>query len=128
MLGILDEKINYSSTQFHYYIAGKINKVYDKQKLPNYGVFDEKRYFSPGKKPGVFKHKGKIFGLLICEDIWEEGPLEELNKLNVDYVICVNASPYEFNKTKNKFNIIQNRLNKLNDLHLNLSKQCWRSG
>ena len=98
--------------------GGKINKVYDKQKLPNYGVFDERRYFSPSKKPGVFKHKGKVFGLLICEDIWEEGPLEELSKLNVDYVVCVNASPYEFNKTKNKFTIIQNRLNDLNDLTL----------
>ena len=98
--------------------GGKINKVYDKQKLPNYGVFDERRYFSPSKKPGVFKHKGKVFGLLICEDIWEKGPLEELSKLNVDYVVCVNASPYEFNKTKNKFTIIQNRLNNLNDFTL----------
>jgi len=98
--------------------GGKINKVYDKQKLPNYGVFDERRYFSPSKKPGVFRHKGEIFGLLICEDIWDEGPLEELSKLNVDYVVCVNASPYEFNKTKSKFNFIQNRLNKLNDLTL----------
>ena len=98
--------------------GGKINKVYDKQKLPNYGVFDERRYFSPSKKPGVFRHKGQIFGLLICEDIWDEGPLEELSKLNVDYVICVNASPYEFNKTKNKFSIIQNRLNDLNDFTL----------
>ena len=98
--------------------GGKINKVYDKQKLPNYGVFDERRYFSPSKKTGVFKHKGKVFGLLICEDIWEEGPLEELSKLNVDYVVCVNASPYEFNKTKNKFTIIQNRLNDLNDFTL----------
>ena len=98
--------------------GGKINKVYDKQKLPNYGVFDERRYFSPSTKPGVFRHKGKVFGLLICEDIWEEGPLEELSKLNVDYVVCVNASPYEFNKTKNKFNFIQNRLNKLNDFFL----------
>ena len=98
--------------------GGKINKVYDKQKLPNYGVFDERRYFSPSKKPGFFKHKGKVFGLLICEDIWEKGPLEELSKLNVDYVVCVNASPYEFNKTKNKFTIIQNRLNDLNDFTL----------
>ena len=98
--------------------GGKINKVYDKQKLPNYGVFDERRYFSPSTKPGVFRHKGKVFGLLICEDIWEEGPLEELSKLNVDYVVCVNASPYEFNKTKNKFTIIQNRLNHLNDFTL----------
>tara|TARA_B100000767_G_scaffold6195_1_gene5984 strand:+ start:280 stop:1959 length:1680 start_codon:yes stop_codon:yes gene_type:complete len=109
-------KLLYNTVSLLY--RGKINKVYDKQKLPNYGVFDEKRYFSSGKKAGVFKHKGKIFGLLICEDIWEEGPLEELNKLNVDYVICVNASPYEFNKTKSKFNLIQNRLNKLNDLNL----------
>ena len=98
--------------------GGKINKVYDKQKLPNYGVFDERRYFSPSKKPGFFKHKGKVFGLLICEDIWEKGPLEELSKLNVEYVVCVNASPYEFNKTKNKFTIIQNRLNNLNDFTL----------
>ena len=98
--------------------GGKINKVYDKQKLPNYGVFDERRYFSPSKKPGFFKHKGKVFGLLICEDVWEEGPLEELSKLNVEYVVCVNASPYEFNKTKNKFTIIQNRLNNLNDFTL----------
>lgn len=109
-------KLLYNSISLLY--QGKINTVYDKQELPNYGVFDEKRYFSPGKKPGIFKHKGKIFGLLICEDIWEMGPLEELNELNVEYVICVNASPYEFNKTKNKFNIIQNRLNKLNDLNL----------
>jgi len=109
-------KLLYNSTSLLY--QGKINKVYDKQKLPNYGVFDEKRYFSPGKKPGVFKHKGEMFGLLICEDIWEVGPLEELNELNVEYVICVNASPYEFNKTKNKFNIIQNRLDKLNNFKL----------
>ena len=109
-------KLLYNSISLLY--RGKINKVYDKQELPNYGVFDEKRYFSPGKKPGIFKHKGKIFGLLICEDIWEMGPLEELNELNVEYVICVNASPYEFNKTKSKFNLIQNRLNKLNDLNL----------
>ena len=109
-------KLLYNSVSLLY--RGKINKVYDKQKLPNYGVFDEKRYFSPGKKPVIFKHKGKIFGLLICEDIWEVGPLEELNKFNVEYVICVNASPYEFNKSKNKNKIIQNRLDKFNDFNL----------
>jgi len=109
-------KLLYNSISLLY--GGKINKVYDKQKLPNYGVFDEKRYFSSGEKPGLFKHKGKKFGLLICEDIWEIGPLEELNQHNVDFVICINASPYEFNKTKTKKNIIQNRLDKLNDFYL----------
>jgi len=109
-------KLLFNSVSLLY--KGKINKTYDKQKLPNYGVFDEKRYFSSGRKPGLFKHKGKKFGLLICEDIWEDGPLEELNQLNADYVICVNASPYEFNKTKNKINIIQNRIDKLQGLNL----------
>ncbi len=109
-------KLLYNSVSLLY--GGKINKVYDKQKLPNYGVFDERRYFTSGKKSGIFRHKGKVFGLLICEDIWEEGPLEELSKLNVKYVVCVNASPYEFDKTKNKFKIIQNRLDKLNDFNL----------
>ena len=98
--------------------GGKVSKTYDKQILPNYGVFDEKRYFSSGEKSVSFNHKGKKFGFLICEDIWQKGPLEELNKLNVDYVICVNASPYEFNKTQNKINTIQDRLNKLKDLNL----------
>lgn len=98
--------------------GGKINKTYDKQKLPNYGVFDEKRYFSAGDKPGIFKYKNKKFGLLICEDIWEDGPLEKLNELKADYVICVNASPYEFNKTKTKINLIQKKLNKLDDINL----------
>ena len=41
--------------------GGKINKTYDKQKLPNYGVFDEKRYFSAGDKPGIFKYKNKKY-------------------------------------------------------------------
>lgn len=94
--------------------SGKIYKTYDKQKLPNYGVFDEKRYFSEGNKAGILKFKTKKIGLLICEDIWKDGPLEKLNELNADYVICVNASPYEFNKTKNKINLVQKKLNKLN--------------
>ena len=70
---------------------GKIEKTYDKQVLPNYGVFDEKRYFQAGNKSLVFTHKGKKFGLLICEDIWVQGPAERLPK--IDYIICINASP-----------------------------------
>ena len=109
-------KLLYNSISLLY--EGKIKKTYDKQKLPNYGVFDEKRYFTPGEKTGLFNHKGKKFGLLICEDIWKVGPLEELNEHNVDYVICVNASPYEFYKSRNKINTIQNRLNKLKNFNL----------
>ena len=87
---------------------GKIEKTYDKQILPNYGVFDEKRYFNAGNKNLIFSHKGKKFGLLICEDLWVKGPAEKL--LNVDYIICINASPYEINKQKSRISELNKRL------------------
>jgi NAD+ synthase (glutamine-hydrolysing) len=87
---------------------GKIEKSYDKQMLPNYGVFDEKRYFQAGNKTLTFSHKGKKFGLLICEDIWDKGPAEKL--LNVDFIICINASPYEINKYEKRIKELRKRV------------------
>ena len=52
---------------------GKLQDVYHKQELPNYGVFDEKRYFSRGQNPGVLTVKGVKIGINICEDIWVDG-------------------------------------------------------
>ena len=89
---------------------GKILKTYDKKILPNYGVFDEKRYFEAGNKSVIFNHKGKKFGLLICEDIWTPGPGEELAAQNVDYIICINASPYEINKKNKRFTQVNKRI------------------
>jgi len=89
---------------------GKILKTYDKQILPNYGVFDEKRYFKAGNKSVIFNHKGKKFGLLICEDIWIPGPGEKLTAQNVDYIICINASPYEINKKNKRFTQLNKRI------------------
>jgi NAD+ synthase (glutamine-hydrolysing) len=51
---------------------GKIFKSYKKQVLPNYGVFDEKRYFVPGGSDLIFNHKKYKIGVLICEDIWTD--------------------------------------------------------
>ena len=61
---------------------GKIEYTYDKQILPNYGVFDEKRYFNPGEKSLIFSHNGKKIGLLICEDIWVKGPAEKFHLID----------------------------------------------
>ena len=97
---------------------GKIQKTYDKKILPNYGVFDEKRYFNSGQKSVTFNHKGKKFGLLICEDIWAPGPAEELSKKNVDYIICINASPYEINKAGMRVHEIQKRISRLGAIQL----------
>jgi len=55
---------------------GRIFKTYKKQVLPNYGVFDEKRYFIPGDKNLIFNHKKYKIGVLICEDIWNELPIK----------------------------------------------------
>ena len=86
---------------------GKIEATYDKQILPNYGVFDEKRYFNAGNKNLIFSHKGKKFSLLICEDLWVKGPAEKLPI--VDYTICINASPYDINKHKSRISELNKR-------------------
>lgn len=89
--------------------GGKVSKTYNKQFLPNYGVFDEKRYFTEGKKSLIFKHKGKNIGLLICEDIWVEEPLNNLKKMGVEIIICINASPYEINKRSYRHSYIKKK-------------------
>ena len=72
---------------------------YHKQNLPNYGVFDEKRYFSAGPSNApVFSIGHYRFGLCICEDLWSKGPVDLLIDKNVNAIICINASPFDENK------------------------------
>ncbi|WP_133128203.1 NAD+ synthase [Legionella nagasakiensis] len=73
--------------------------TYHKQMLPNYGVFDEERYFIAGEaKPCVFTVKGYRLGLCICEDLWQTGPVEQLIQAKTDVMICINASPFDYEK------------------------------
>ncbi len=71
---------------------------YYKQQLPNYGVFDEKRYFSAGNESCCIEFKGYRLGLLICEDLWFNGPVDALKALEVDLILSINASPYNREK------------------------------
>jgi NAD+ synthase (glutamine-hydrolysing) len=67
-----------------------------KHHLPNYGVFDEHRYFKPGETLDVVRFQGIDVGMVICEDIWQDGgPISALGKAGVDLVVAPNASPYE---------------------------------
>ena len=84
---------------------GKIQGTYFKKILPNYGVFDENRYFEPGKKEFIFVHKGLKIGLLICEDAWKASPSQLLKKKSVDAIIVINASPYEIEKYETRVKI-----------------------
>lgn len=71
---------------------------YHKQSLPNYGVFDEKRYFDKGNNQVLFDYKGVTIGVLICEDIWQPAPLKKLKEAGADVVVVINASPFEIGK------------------------------
>ncbi|MGO2624802.1 MAG: NAD+ synthase [Psychrobacter sp.] len=75
---------------------------YHKQILPNYGVFDERRYFDKGRNQVLFDYKGITIGLLICEDLWEKGPVAELKKQGADLIVSLNASPFEIEKQENR--------------------------
>ncbi len=80
---------------------GKLGAVYHKQQLPNYGVFDEKRYFAVGKNRGLMDINGVKVGISICEDIWVDGAIyrqQALGKAKV--LINISASPYEQGKLK----------------------------
>ncbi|WAG79946.1 NAD+ synthase [Metapseudomonas furukawaii] len=77
---------------------GELLATYYKQRLPNYRVFDERRYFDPGDQPCVVDIKGVPVGLSICEDIWSPGPLAQARAAGARLMISLNASPFHLDK------------------------------
>ena len=89
---------------------GKIKDVYHKIILPNYGVFDEFRYFKPGKRFPVYGINGVQVGINICEDIWHrEGPAHTQSRAGAEVIININASPYEMGKPSVREKILEER-------------------
>ncbi len=90
-----------------YNMAGVIHKgqlvsEYRKQCLPNYQVFDEKRYFAPGDQPCVFTLKGSQFGVIICEDMWTPAPAEQSKIAGAQCLLVLNASPFHIDKSEDR--------------------------
>ncbi|CAI1027479.1 MAG TPA: NAD+ synthase [Serratia grimesii] len=77
---------------------GKLLARYFKQQLPNYGVFDEKRYFQAGNETCVVELKGYQLGLLICEDLWFPEPVDAAKAAGAEMILSINASPYNREK------------------------------
>jgi NAD+ synthase (glutamine-hydrolysing) len=78
---------------------GAVVAAYDKHHLPNYGVFDEFRIFTPGEDSCVVDVAGRRVGLVVCEDIWQDGgPVAELERAGLDLLLVVNGSPFEEGK------------------------------
>ncbi|MFL1802352.1 NAD+ synthase [Plesiomonas shigelloides] len=80
------------------YAEGRLLIRYYKQKLPNYGVFDELRYFSAGDKNALLEFNGVRLGLLICEDLWFDAPVDALHAAGAEVIVSINASPYDQEK------------------------------
>src|SRR5947207_769800 len=78
---------------------GEVAAVYRKMFLPNYGVFDEHRYFQAGTEPAILELNGVAIGLTICEDIWEPGPPASSETLaGAQVIVNLSASPYHAGK------------------------------
>jgi NAD+ synthase (glutamine-hydrolysing) len=89
---------------------GKIVARQFKHHLPNYGVFDERRLFKPGQTLDIVRLHGVEVGMVICEDIWQEGgPISALGAAGVDLVVSPNASPYERNKDDVRLPLVARR-------------------
>lgn len=101
----------YNSAFFLY--QGEVKSVINKSLLPNYDIFDEYRYFEPGKVFNIINFKGYKIALTICEDLWDDqptdnpfgktklytvSPMDELAKQTPDFIINIAASPFSYNK------------------------------
>ena len=85
---------------------GNVLATYRKQALPNYGVFDEKRYFTAGDDDVVFECRGWRLGLTICEDVWEREPAVNAVAAGAEIVLNLNASPYHIGKSVQRETIV----------------------
>ncbi len=89
--------------------GSKLTKIYSKMQLPNYDIFDERKYFTPGQESTTIKWQGQQIGLLICEDMWpsvhySKNPLDLLSeeKEPFDLIVNMSASPYELRKLEKR--------------------------
>ncbi len=90
--------------------AGRLLGVYHKILLPNYGVFDEKRYFTPGQRPLVLDLKKVRVGVNICEDIWsDEGPTGRQVAAGAQLILNISSSPYHLQKWRERAAILKRR-------------------
>lgn len=90
-------------------LGSPLKAVYSKVLLPNYDIFDEKKYFSPGRESVILDFMGKKIGLLVCEDMWPSSahkvnPVEALKSRgeNIDIVVNLSASPFNLFKTQKR--------------------------
>jgi NAD+ synthase (glutamine-hydrolysing) len=90
--------------------GGMVAAIHRKAELPNYKVFDEKRYFHAGAQPTVMDVHGIRCGLLVCEDVWEPEPAQLARSDGAELLIVINASPYEIHKQRERESVARDRV------------------
>jgi NAD+ synthase (glutamine-hydrolysing) len=101
----------YNSAQlFH---DGRAMAKHRKACLPNYKVFDEKRYFKAGNGASVVDYQGFRLGLLICEDLWEPEPALAARAAGAELLVVINASPYEIHKQRERERVAADRVHEV---------------
>ena len=93
--------------------GGAIVANHRKLELPNYRVFDEKRYFRPGEKATVVDCKGFKIGLTVCEDIWESPASRLTRDAGAELMLVINASPYQLHKQQERESVARARISEV---------------
>ena len=88
---------------------GQILARYHKQCLPNYQVFDERRYFTPGSESCLLELKGQKTAFTICEDLWQSGPVIQARNAGARLLVNINASPFHIGKQQERKSLLQRR-------------------
>ena len=99
-------------------INGKIVNTYDKILLPTYDVFDEDRYFSPGKDIGIWNininEKNTVIGIQICEDIWDDNYdnniIKQQKNMGADFIVNISASPFSKKRLKDRISHFREKI------------------
>jgi NAD+ synthetase len=89
---LLEDALRYNAAAV--IAGGRIVAIHRKQRLPNYTVFDEERYFTPGERATIVDVDGLSVGVMICEDVWFEGPAQMAQAAGADLLVVLNGSPY----------------------------------
>jgi NAD+ synthase (glutamine-hydrolysing) len=90
--------------------GGEVKALYRKRFLPNYGVFDEHRYFAPGRDLFLLEHGETLIGPTVCEDIWQPGPpATDLALAGAQLIVNISASPFHVGKEREREQMLQTR-------------------
>lgn len=110
IVGFVDQKGKHLYNAAAVLSDGKVKTVYHKQELPNYGVFDEKRYFEAGHEHFLLSVGDALVGITVCEDVWVQGAgyLKQA-KAGASLIVNISSSPYEIGKTKVRMDLLARR-------------------